>query len=120
MQTHPDAKQYRNKVVPSYHKMALIIGNDVGNGSHSRTGAEIKINDNASGLKDVDVMYAAGSVDPEHEGDNMHESDSSDRGDDGSPQGGIHQPATSSSSKLSERQKSAAEGISPCFTSFYS
>lgn len=93
--------------------MAVIMGNDVADGSPLRIGADFKMNGNGRALEDLDGMDPAGSVDPEHMAVCLHESDHSDRDVDGSSQGGIQQPATSSTSKpCKRRKKSVAEGIS--------
>lgn len=93
--------------------MAVIMGNDVADGSPLRIGADFKMNGNGRALDDLDGMDPAGSVDPEHMAVCLHESDHSDRDVDGSSQGGIQQPATSSTSKpCKRRKKSVAEGIS--------
>lgn len=86
--------------------MTLIIGNDVGmgNGNHSRTGYDFKINRNGARLRHVDVMDSPGYVDPKHEVDYLNESDSSDQCYNGSYRG-IHEPIASSSSRRFKRQK---------------
>ncbi|XP_077247056.1 uncharacterized protein LOC143886810 [Tasmannia lanceolata] len=105
LKTHPDAKILRNKPLPNYYELSIIVGKDQVDGSQSMKGIEAKIENNTLALDNAQTIALHMDVDSDDMIDDMHESASSDGGLEGSSPRSEHPSMASSGSKQSKKRK---------------